>query len=76
MGRENVLMRPGLSVFTVVAGAVSFAASLGAAHDDAKKPEMTAKSALDFTVKDIDGKDVALSKYKGDVLLIVNVASK
>ncbi len=33
-------------------------------------------SVLDFTVKDIEGKDVALSKYSGDVLLIVNVATK
>lgn len=31
---------------------------------------------LDFTVKAIDGKDVDLSKYKGKVVLIVNVASK
>ncbi|MQL41317.1 redoxin domain-containing protein [Escherichia coli] len=29
----------------------------------------------DFTVKDIDRKDVSLSKFKGKVLLIVNVAS-
>jgi glutathione peroxidase len=35
-----------------------------------------ASSVLDFSVKDIDGKDVELSQYKGDVLLIVNVASK
>jgi len=35
-----------------------------------------AKSVLDFTMKDIDGKDVKLKKYKGDVLLIVNTASK
>jgi len=34
------------------------------------------KSIYDFVVKDIDGKDVNLSKYKGKVLLIVNVASK
>ena len=33
-------------------------------------------SVLDFKVKDIDGKDVDLSKYKGDVLLIVNTASR
>lgn len=33
------------------------------------------KSVYDFTVKDIDGKDVSLSKYKGKVLLFVNVAS-
>jgi glutathione peroxidase len=30
----------------------------------------------DFTVKDIDGKDVSLADYKGKVLLVVNVASK
>ncbi|KAH9798748.1 hypothetical protein WN943_000202 [Citrus x changshan-huyou] len=36
----------------------------------------TEKSLYDFTVKDIDGKDVPLSKFKGKVLLIVNVASR
>ncbi|KAI9393669.1 hypothetical protein POPTR_006G265400v4 [Populus trichocarpa] len=36
----------------------------------------TEKSVHDFTVKDINGKDVALSKFKGKALLIVNVASK
>ncbi|KAA8521713.1 hypothetical protein F0562_012386 [Nyssa sinensis] len=36
----------------------------------------TEKTIYDFTVKDIDGKDVSLSKFKGKVLLIVNVASK
>jgi glutathione peroxidase len=35
-----------------------------------------AANALDFTVKDIKGNDVALSKYKGKVVMIVNVASK
>lgn len=34
------------------------------------------KSVLDFKMKDIDGKDVNLKKYKGDVFLIVNTASK
>ena len=33
------------------------------------------KTVYDFTVKDIDDKDVSLSQYKGKVLLIVNVAS-
>ncbi len=57
--------------------------ALGQAKDAPKtdgKPtessQMTATSPLDFTVKDIDGNDVALSKYKGKVVLIVNVASK
>ncbi|CAI8584505.1 unnamed protein product [Vicia faba] len=34
------------------------------------------KTIYDFTVKDIDKKDVSLSKFKGKVLLIVNVASR
>ncbi|CAA6670260.1 unnamed protein product [Spirodela intermedia] len=34
------------------------------------------KSIHDYTVKDIDGKDVSLSKFKGKVLLVVNVASR
>ena len=42
------------------------------ADDGAKK----AACVLDFHVKDIDGKDVELAKYKGDVFLIVNTASQ
>lgn len=34
------------------------------------------KSVLDYKVKDIDGKEVDLAKYKGEVLLIVNTASQ
>ncbi|GLJ15774.1 hypothetical protein SUGI_0259730 [Cryptomeria japonica] len=37
---------------------------------------VTEKSIHDFTVKDIDGSEVSLSKYKGKVLLAVNVASR
>ena len=33
-------------------------------------------SIYDFTMRDIDGKDVSLSAFKGKVLLMVNVASK
>ena len=33
-------------------------------------------SVLDFKVKDIDGTEVKLKKYKGNVLLVVNTASK
>ncbi|XP_050082932.1 uncharacterized protein LOC126569708 isoform X2 [Anopheles aquasalis] len=35
-----------------------------------------AKSVYDFTVKDSHGADVSLEKYRGKVLLIVNIASK
>jgi glutathione peroxidase len=34
------------------------------------------KDALDFHVKDIDGKDVDLGSYRGKVVLFVNVASR
>ncbi|KAI5065211.1 hypothetical protein GOP47_0019906 [Adiantum capillus-veneris] len=37
---------------------------------------MAAESIYDITVKDMQGKDVSLSAYKGKVLLIVNVASQ
>ena len=35
-----------------------------------------AKSVHEFSVKNIDGKEIDLSEYKGKALLIVNVASK
>lgn len=34
------------------------------------------RSIYDFTMKDIDGKDVSLATFKGKVVMIVNVASK
>jgi glutathione peroxidase len=37
---------------------------------------MTEKSVLDFSMKNIDGKETKLSDYRGKVLLLVNVASK
>jgi glutathione peroxidase len=43
---------------------------------DQKSQAKTASSALDFVVQDIEGKDVPLSKYRGKVVMIVNVASK
>lgn len=37
---------------------------------------VNAASIYDFTIKDIDGNDVKLAKYKGNVVMIVNTASK
>jgi len=42
----------------------------------AQSPPLTEKSVLDFTMRDIDSKEVPLSQYRGNVLLIVNVASR
>jgi len=44
-----------------------------AAYPDVK---VDVPAVLDFKVKDIDGKPVNLARYKDDVILIVNVASK
>jgi glutathione peroxidase len=41
-----------------------------------EKEESTVSKPLGFTMKSLDGKDVALTKYQGKVVLIVNVASK
>lgn len=43
-----------------------------AANPDPKE----AKTILEFNVQDIDGNEVELSKYKGYVTFIVNLASK
>ena len=61
---------PGAAIllFLIAATVTAFAYS-----DDSKKP---VAPALDFTMKDIDGKDVKLNKYQGSVILVVNVASK
>lgn len=42
----------------------------------AQSTQQTVKDIYGFTMKDIDGNDVSLSKYKGKVVVIVNVASK
>ena len=40
---------------------------------NAKENQM---SIYDFNVRTIDGQEISMSKYKGKVLLIVNVASR
>jgi len=57
-----------LSILTLGCVAMSYAADSNAKSET---PE-----ALDFKVKDIQGKEVDLAKYQGKVLLVVNVASK
>jgi len=49
---------------------------LEAQNDGADNSKMTNDTTIySFTMKSIDGKDIPLSQYKGDVLMIVNVAS-
>jgi glutathione peroxidase len=56
----------------LAAAAPLFVSHAVSAQEPAKKPP----SVLGFQVQDIDGKSVDLSKYKGEVLLIVNTASQ
>jgi glutathione peroxidase len=57
--------------------AIALIATFGAGNLlAAAAPPKKAKTIYDFTVKDIDGNDVKLKKYKGKVALVVNVASK
>lgn len=65
-----------ISTVTVM---VSFAAILlvfGISHHLSTEVTAKERSVLDFKMKDIDGNDVKLKKYKGNVLLVVNTASK
>jgi len=63
---------------------LSFALALGALtsmsvadhHKSGEHAEKDHECALNFEVKDIDGKTVDLEDYEGNVVLIVNVASK
>ena len=57
------------------AGTASLGVCLVASDMGTAKPP-SQPSVYDFSVKDIGGEEVQLSKYKGDVLMIVNVASK
>lgn len=44
--------------------------------DPSASPSTQPAGVLDFTMKDIDGKDVNLADYRGKVVMFVNVASK
>ena len=61
-----------ITPWVVAAASALLVAAAGPADDASRK----ANSVLDFKVKDIDGKEVDLAKYRGDVLLVVNTASK
>ena len=65
----------GLFLIVITGG---FAISLASGVEKKPTPAEYAKpkSIYEFPLKDIDGKDVRLKKYKGNVLLIVNTASK
>jgi glutathione peroxidase len=60
---------------TFVAFKLLTTTSIMAAAADQGNPK-TAKSVYEFSVNDISGNPVSLEKYRGHVLIVVNVASK
>jgi hypothetical protein len=73
-----ITLRRGLSVSTLSSGKSSilllrsFATSGGDGNPD---PPEKAGSIYEFTANDIDGNPVSLEKYRGNVVMVVNVAS-
>lgn len=60
----------------VLIGGVVAAYALGFIGNSSPAAPVKEKSVYEFTMKDINGKDVKLADYKGKVLLFVNTASK
>lgn len=65
-----------IAIFCVLSVAVIGGILFGHPCFESTVEAASPKSVLDFKARDIDGKDVKLKKYKGNVLLVVNVASK
>ena len=55
---------------------IAIAAVSVAAGDDKPKDSTSVPPVLNFTMNSLDGKPVELSKYRGKVVLMVNVASQ
>ena len=69
-------MKIGIFLTAVLLAASAGAYACGLFESASPAEPVMEKSVLDFTMRDIDGKDVKLNKYKGNVLLVVNTASK
>ena len=66
----------GILLVIILVGGIVGAYALGFIGNPSPTDAVKEKSVLEFTMKDIDGNDVKLDKYKGNVLLVVNTASK
>jgi len=63
-----------LAAIVIIAAAIAYGTGLIRNPSPSTPPAKT--SIFQFTMKDIDGKDVDLSTYRGRAIMIVNVASK
>jgi len=72
-------MKKSFAVFAVLSLSVAVLSILWTFDNPCSASASTtssAKSVYEFKMKNIDGKEVSLSEYKGKVLMLVNVASK
>ena len=78
MNNNNKMRNKILSLSLVMVSIFALTTSCDAKASSANSTtaETSSKSVYDFTMKDIDGNDISLSKYKGKVIVIVNTASK
>jgi len=71
------MLKAGLVILIIaVAAAAAAAYKYGFILNPSPSAPPLEKSVYDFTMKDIDGRDVKLDAYRGKVVMIVNVASK
>lgn len=73
---RSFLKYSGLTAFVVGVALTAAAYSFGLILNPSPSDPPKERSMYEFTMKDIDGNDVKLEKYKGSVLMLVNVASK
>jgi len=62
----------GVAALTLISAAVLFLVEA----KDSKETKKGSKSMYDFTLKDVGGRDVKLEQFRGQVVMLVNVASK
>lgn len=74
--RATLAMLSAIVVVAVVAVGLTAWKSSGTSKVAREDERKGSPRLYEFTVKDIDGKDVTLSTFKGKVLMLVNVASK
>lgn len=65
-----------MKLFSFVALAAACTIGVNALAEDEKKEEKPVSSVHELKMKSLEGKEVDLGKYKGKVLLVVNVASR
>ena len=72
----NIIKIVGVVIALLVIVMVGVAYGYGLIFNPTPTTPVNAASVYDFTMKDIDGNDVKLDRYKGSVVMIVNTASK